>query len=271
VSWSVDGKPCGTGTTIRVILGRELLGKWVRVKATAGASSEEAEIAVPELILEGPDKVEIRKEIDISARVQPAIAGTYVWLDQTGKQVGTGPRLTFKGKVRSDRPGDQPVECRFTSSETGNVYTEKHPITVEDKPSLILPINLTIKELDATTRWLAANPIEVRIDDVVVAAHTMVERAGRVVVSFRIEPGDHDLVITSGPAEAPPNRPRIRVVHFSSRVKITEDRTALAETGKRTDGKEQATGDPDAKLGRGFSPKLPLRVIKPKDPKEPKK
>jgi hypothetical protein len=226
VSWVVDDRPCGEGDTVRT----------VRVRATAGGKSVEAAIRVPKLTVEGPTRVDLRKRIRVVARVEPSTPGRFVWRDAAGAALHEGPELTFEGRVKSASEGDQPVVCHFTASATGKLYRAEHPITVDDKPTIVLPIQFSHGDARRSAAWLAQNPIEVRVDDAVVPVHVVVEDGGGVVVSFRVEPGEHAVVITSGPASPPPGRQAIRVVHFSARVKVTEDRPARAAPSTKKGG-----------------------------------
>jgi uncharacterized Zn-binding protein involved in type VI secretion len=243
VSWFVDDKPCGAGgESVDLALGRHLLGKSVRVRATAGGKSTEATIHVPRLIVEGPTRVDLHKRIDVSARVEPATHGRFVWRDAAGAALHEGPVFTFEGQVRSVSEGDQAVTCHFTSSASGKLYRAEHPITVDDKPTVMLPIDFSHGGKPESIAWLAMNPVEVRVDGTVVPMHAVVEDSGRVVVSFRVEPGEHAVVITSGPANPPPERQKIRVVHFSAKVKVTEDRPARAVPSTKIGGGQAPAG-----------------------------
>jgi hypothetical protein len=268
VTWTIDDRPCpDSGDSITVSLPRERAGKTVRVRATAGGKSKDATIVVPALRVEGPTRVEIRKEITVTARVEPETAGTFTWRDASGVHLGDGPTLTFHGRTKSVSEGDQPVTCHFTSAATRNLYRATHPITVDDKPTLMLPIQLSTRTLTETTVWLAKNPIEVRVDDAVTPVHTVVEGPGRVTASFRVAPGEHTVVVTSGPREHSAGQQKIRVVHLSARVKVTEDRPATAVPSQKAGGgKPEPTSKPTT-LGRAYSPKVALRESKPRKKK----
>jgi hypothetical protein len=101
--------------------------------------------------------------------------------------------------------------------------------------------------------------MEVRVDGVVTPAHTVVEREGRIVVSFRVEPGDHSVVVTSGPRSPSPGKQAIRVVHFSAKVKVTEDKPATAVSSTKMGGGEAYPGGRPTRLGRGYSAKAVIR------------
>jgi uncharacterized Zn-binding protein involved in type VI secretion len=222
VTWIIDGKEHAEhGDTVTVTLGPEHSGRDVEVTARLGAGLPvQTLVKVPKLTVEGPDTVEIDDKIELRARVAPRVPGRYVWLDAGGKELGSGPTLKFVGKKKSKQPGDQPAECRFTPEGGGAAQSVRHPITVEKLPWLKLPIRISFGNLDATTRWLAANPIEVRIDDELAPSHAMAEDAGRVMVSFRARPGDHSVVVSSGGPSLAGQAP-IRLVHFSAKVKVT--------------------------------------------------
>jgi len=223
-TWTVDGKVLPMiGETITITLGLEHAGRNISIRADLGHGSKpyETALAVPKLTLDGPDTVEVGEKIAVRGTVSPPVEGRYAWFDCNGKRIGTERTATFVGKTKSKKDGDQPVECRFTASATGTVYTERHPITVEKVPTLTLPINISLDDLGKTVDWLAKNPIEVQLDSAVVGSHALVESAGRIVVSFRAPPGDHAIVISSGAAHFASNQPKIRIVHFSCKVKVT--------------------------------------------------
>jgi hypothetical protein len=220
VTWTVDGKTFDAlgETTIR--LGPEHEGRHLSISARLGDRVVTTTVAVPKLIVEGPDTVEVDEEIRIHGRVAPAVTGRYLWFDSTGAQVGEGSELRFVGKKKSRQKRDQPVECRFTADD-GHVLTTQHPITVVEVPRLRLPIKVSLRDKPETMRWLRDNPLEVIVDGAVVGSHAIVEDAGRIVVSFRVPPGDHAIMISSGAASWAPGRTPMRLVHFSANVSVT--------------------------------------------------
>lgn len=223
VTWLVGGEQHPLrGDAITITFGKQHAGKHVPVKARLGDRTVETVVAVPKLIVEGPDHCEIDEEIVIHAKVVPQVAGRYLWFDKKGKRLGEGPKLAFVGKERSKDKGDQPVECRFVAEKGGSKYSEKHPITVEKIPRLKLPIIVSLPGFSETVRWLRDNPVEVTIDSSIVGSHAMVESAGRIVVSFRAKEGEHAIVISSGPRSSG-NRTPLRLVHFSAKVKVKAD------------------------------------------------
>lgn len=222
IVWTIDGKPCPErGRSVSVTFGREHAGRHIPITARLGKSSIETLVAVPKLTIAGPEIVEVKEQIELVAQVTPHVAGKYAWYDARGKRIGEGQKLKFTGEKRSKERGDQPVECRFSPKDGASTLSEKHPITVEKIPRLTLPINISLGSLAETVRWLRDNPIEVSIDNVIAGSHAMVESAGRIVVSFGIKEGEHEVVVSSGAANWAAGRQRIRLVHFSNKIKVT--------------------------------------------------
>jgi uncharacterized Zn-binding protein involved in type VI secretion len=222
VTWIIDGQEHSEhGHTATVTLSGEHSGRQVTVLARLGGGpAVKTTVKVPRLTIEGPSTVEIDDKIELRARVAPHVAGSYVWFDVRGRKLGEGPTLTFVGKEKSKKEGDQPAECRFTP-RGGSDQRATHPITVEKLPWLKLPIHISLGDLGATARWLGDNPVEVRIDDAVAPSHAMAEDAGRIVVSFRAQPGEHTVVVSSGSPHFAAGQAPIRIVHFSCKVKVT--------------------------------------------------
>ena len=221
VTWTVDGVSFDAPGDITIELGPEHAGRHVPISARLGDRVVTTRVAVPRLAVEGPDTVEIDEEIRLHAHVTPQVAGRYRWFDAAGALVGEGSELRFVGKNKSMRKGDQPVECRFTADGGGHVLSAQHPITVVEVPRLRLPIKVSLRDRAETMRWLRDNPVEVVVDGAVVGSHAIVEGAGKIVVSFRVPPGEHAIMISSGASSWAAGRPPIRLVHFSAKVTVT--------------------------------------------------
>jgi uncharacterized Zn-binding protein involved in type VI secretion len=257
VIWTIDGKVCpGRGRSVTITLGKEYAGRDVAVTADLGVGSPRARamLAVPKLALEGPDTVEIDEEIHLRAKVTPAVEGTYRWTDSDGKSLGEGREIPFVGKVRSKTPGDQPVECRFSSKQGGVVLTERHPITVVKIPRLKLPISISLRGLAETVRWVRDNAMEVLVDGVAVGSHAMVEGPGRIVVSFSAPEGEHAVIISSAASSYAAGRAPIRLVHFSAKVKVTVNDQDDPPPSARRERPEAADDDRFKRLGSRFTP-----------------
>lgn len=224
VIWTVDGVVLpmrGDGISIR--FGPQHVGRDIAIRADLGLGMTLAEtkVAVPRLVLDGGDTVEIDEELQLHARVLPSVEGKYRWYDVDGKQFAEGPDVVFVGKKKSKQKGDQPVECRFTARDGSVTLAETHKITVTKIPRLKLPIKVSLRTMAETVRWLRDNAMEVRIDGAVAGCHAMAESAGRIIVSFAAPEGEHAVMISSGASNWAAGRSPTRLVHFSAKVTVT--------------------------------------------------
>jgi hypothetical protein len=169
--WERDGQGIPPrGETISTKVGKEYLGKYFTLEAyyrekprprqtmridvgktssrltrsrlqRSYATGATAQVAVPRLVVEGPDLVEIGSSVAVIGRIEPSIQGTYAWTLAAGEgrvQPGAleGASVDVQGLKESQAEKDVTLQCTFTSKATGKKYKGEHKLTVAGPPVL---------------------------------------------------------------------------------------------------------------------------------------
>jgi hypothetical protein len=172
--------------------------------------------AIAHLVPPGRYKIRIRGEV---AR-PPLFEVAGVIADTTGRLLA--------GVAYEILAPDGRVLGSGTTDETGmvrkTVAPGRYKVRVKSDPEkrqlkAQVPIRLSFGTLDEANDWLGRNRAEVEIDGKPVPCGAVAESATRIVIQFRVPPGEHDVVVSTVEEAAGGGEP-VRMVHISEKITL---------------------------------------------------